>query len=329
MNFEQRPKKRMSNKQKAESQFDSSAAPVSLKSFFCDLLEATPDAIDSTQQITGFEDVAPFIAVEQEYPDNSEELAPQLLDLADNFLELSEKLSNPIPESTNQPTELNKQLVELTTMSIVQDVKPETLQIRVQTKNLSAKRFAFKALQLFSFNLNYGKHFTMDPFELRNMNPDMIIDNTDDSVKWLKELGNYYKTSFLNDLGFTDQQKDDEFLINNLQNTSHFKALGFSIILKNSNIHQLTNPFVPLDQLNEQLKDTGYQHFCFKDVLNYFRIKMFGVDKGLDFQLNYLHLIPYYLRKDAKKKIFNLFEDLDFKSIYFDKNKINQSNQMQ
>jgi len=329
MAFHSPKEKRQSNKQKAEMQFDCSAAPVSLKSFFCDLLEPAPDEIDLTQQITGYELTAPFIFDDPVYPENSEDLSPQLLDLADNFLHLSEKLSNEQPNVTNHPNDLNEQLVELTTLSMIQDVKKETVNLRIKHKNLSAKRFAFKALQLFSFNMNYGKHFTMDPFELRKLNPDMLIDTTEESVQWLMELGNYYKNSFLTDLGFTDEHKEDYFLLNSLQNTTHFKALGFSVILKNSDFQLLTNPFVPLGQLNPMFAETGYKEFVFKDILNYFQIRIFGVDKGLDFQLNYLHLIPYYLRNDKKKKIFTLFEDLDFKSIKFRKDVVNTSFTMQ
>lgn len=329
MNFDSRKERKQSNKQKAEAQFDCNAAPVSLKSFFNDLLEPSPAEIDLTQRISGFEEVAPIVLNNPIYPENSEELAPQLLDLADNFLHLSEKLSNEQPKADNHPLDLNEQLVELTTLSMIQDTKQETVNLRIKHKNLSAKRFAFKALQLFSFNHNYGKHFTMDQHELRKLNPDMLIDITEESVQWLMELGNYYKTSFLSNLDFSELDKEDSFLLNNLQNTTHFKALGFSVILKNCNFQQLVNPFVPLGQLNPMFLETGYRNFTFKNVLDYFQIRIFGVDKGLDFQLNYLHLIPYYLRNDKKKKIFTLFEDLDFKMINFDKQKINFSGHMQ
>jgi len=317
MSFDTSSKKKRSNKAKAEFEFDSSAAPVSLKSFFSDLLAPAPDQIDTTQELTGFEDHAPMIPMQMEYPSNSVELSPQLLELADNFLELSEKLSDEIPTTDQPPSDLNKQIVELTTMSMINDTPKETISLRVKTKNLSAKRFSFKALQLFSFNENYGKHFTMDSHELRKINSDMLIDTSAESVTWLNELGNYYKNSFLSDLGFANQQKEDQFLLNNLQNTTHFRALGFSVILKNCTLHHLVNPFIPLGEFDTFVKDTGYHNFNFIKILDYFGLKMFGLHKGLDFQLNYLHLIPYYIKRDSKKKIFTLFEDLDFKSVFF------------
>jgi hypothetical protein len=312
-------RKRRSNKQKAEAQFDVSAAPVSLQHFFHDVMDITVDEPDLTVPLTGTENQAPMTYEPNFYPSNCDELAPQILDTANNFLEFAEKIENDVlPDPvTNEVETITQQVAEIQVAKLMTDLKPVDRTLRMKVKRLTAKRLAFKSLQMFSFNDIYDKHFSMDKLKLRSVNTDMLIDVSDESVEWLNCLGTKYQTMYLKQSGI--EYSSDQQIMETLDpSDSHFRALGFSTILKNVDLNLLNQRNIYLDKHFEALKHTGYKEFTLDFILNYFGIKIFGIDAN-DYQLNYLHLIPYYLQSNKKKKIFSLFADLDLKKDLFNK----------
>lgn len=316
----QRSRKRSSNKQKAEMQFDTTAKPIKLEVFFKDMLELAPDIPDSDIEIDGSEDVAPMIFQPNIYPSNSDELAVDILETANNYLEMEEQLvvATTNISSTSMIEEINNQMTKIQTVSLTADVDQHSLNVRHEAPKLTAKRFSVKALQMFSFNENYKKHFNINVDKLRALNTDCLIDQTEDSVLWLNRLGTKFKEIYLNLLekqGFDPFPSDDLSILNEL-NPEHpfFRALGFSIILKNLDVTYLSNIHLPLNAINSVFNDTNFRFLSMRTIFDYFQLKMFGHEPELNFQLNYLDLIPYYLKKNKKKMIYSLFTDLDFKN---------------
>jgi len=305
-------RRRKNNKQKAEAQFDMNAAPVSLQHFFHDVMDITLDEPDLSVPLTGTETHAPMTYEENFYPSNCDELAPQILETANNFLEFAEKIENdvlPVPV-TNQVETINQQVAQIQVAKMMTDLKPDDRNMRIKVKRLTAKRLAFKSLQMFSFNDNYDKHFTMEKLKLRSVNTDMLIDKSDESIDWLNNIGTKYQQRYMQHLGL--QLPNDEQIIDFLDPShSHFRALGFSTILRNVDLNLLLHCHDHLDKHFENLKNTGYKDFTLLDILNYFGIRILGTDHLNDYQLNYLHLIPYYLESNKKKKVFSLFTDLN------------------
>lgn len=317
----ERKQKKKTNKEKAEFQFDSSAAPMSLKTFIHDVLDVEVDVVDTTVEINGFEDQFPMIQEPNIYPSNYDELAPEVLETANNFLEIVEPVEMPIIHTLNSPDvieNITKSMNTLKTVEILSDIDPETMKIRNESPILTAKRLAVKALQLFSFNENYRKHFTMDPIRLRSLNVDMIVDNSIESISWLNQLGTLYSDKIITKIKTVDNSFDstmtDDQIISNMQPSQYFRALGFSLILKHSKLHLLSESSKPIGQLDQFLMNSGYHEFTFDFILKYFGIVLLGSIPGLDFQLTGLQLIPYYLRKDKEKKVYKLFEDLGLKN---------------
>lgn len=313
-------RKRRSNKQKAEAQFDFNAAPVTLQHYFLDAMEISVDEPDLTVPLTGTEEIAPMKVETKVYPSNHDELAPQILDIADDFLEFAEKIENDVPTDPprNQTKIITQQIAQIQVAKMMKDLNPDDRNMRITTKRLTAKRLAFGSLQMFSFNDNYDKHFTMDKLKLRSINTDMLIDVSNESVKWLNNLGLRYQSMYLQHLGISIH--NDEQIIRSLDPThSHFRALGFSTLLKHIDYNILDHNDKRLEEFFEFLKDRGYHNVTLRHILRYFGIKILGIDNELDYQLNYLHLIPYYLQSTKKKKIFGLFADLDKTSLFNNK----------
>lgn len=307
-------KNRKSTKQLAESQFNFSAKPISLRTFVHDAMDLAPDEPDLTMPITGNEEFAPMSFEPPIYPSNAEELAVEILDVAENFLKITDKAEIEVINvpSSNDINNVVEQVAVLTTASLMKNVDKNFQKVRIKTKKLTAKRFAFKALQLFSFNENYAKHFTMNVNELRNINTDMLIDDSHESVEWLKMLGSHYYDKYVTMLPQNIEPADELSLLNLLPKSNPLhKAIGFSVILKNCVLESLSQPLLSLSAIYQDLKNSPYEYYSFSTILDYFQIRLFGFNDGLSFQLNYLSLIPYYLKKSKDKQVYSLFSELD------------------
>lgn len=303
-------KKKERNKQKAESQFNFSAAPIKLEVFFQEALEIQPDDIDFQAPIDGNEEYAPMTCEPNVYPSNADELAVGILEVSNSYLEIveSNEQVNSQPE-TNVVENIAKQMDHIVVASTMSKVDVQHMKVRNKTPKLTAKRLSVKALQLFSFNKNYDKHFTMDKTKLRNMNTDMIIDHEYESKIWLNMLGTHYSDKIKSELNIFD---DDINLLTNLRATDKYhKILGFSLILKNLGEHSLLDVHSPIHNHVPQTKNTIFENVSLLNILEYYGIMMFGITPELNFQLNYLHLIPYYLKSSKKKIVYDLFEYLD------------------
>jgi hypothetical protein len=316
---QKRKSRRNRNKENAEFQFDVTAKPVKLEVFFKDMLEVQPDLPDDDAELTGHEEVAPMTFQPNLYPPNSESLAVEVLEAANNVLEINENEELSLNTNTTELiNDINKQMVKIKTVSLTTGVDAESLEIRHQGPTLTAKRFSVKALQLFSFNENYRKHFTFDPKKLRELNTDMLIDQSLESAKWLNYIGEVYQKIYLR-MVYDDNPsltlRSDEDILNTLApDNKFFRALGFSTILKHVTVKDLENFHNPLNMLAPFYDGTHYRLISVNHILHYFGMKVFGHDPMLNFQLNYLHLIPYYLKENKKSRIFEIFKSLDLNS---------------
>jgi hypothetical protein len=312
------------NKEKAEAQFNVTAKPIKLETFFREMIDVEPDLPDTTAEISGLEDVAPMILEPNIYPSNSDELSVEVLETANDLLEMQN--SSEIQLQTNSSdmlSNINTEMKKLKTVTLLTGVDEHHVSIRNEGPNLTAKRFSFKALQLFSFNENYAKHFTMEKTELRNINTDMLIDESIESVKWLRKLGGKYQSIYQqmmdNENYFQTFLSDEDILENLLPDSKFHRVLGFSTILKHVNLEMMSNIYQPIGNFLPGIQHCSYSMYSLKFILDYYGIRVFGHDKVLNFQLNYLHLIPYYLKSTKKQKIFDLFEYLDPKVNLFNK----------
>jgi len=313
--------RRNRNKEKAEAQFDVTAKPIKLEVFFKDMLECTPDLPEITDEIDGNEEFAPMIMEPNIYPSNSIDLSVEILDTANDILEMEKPEVLDLQTNSQQAIDLiNSEMKKLKSASLITGVDHQHVSLRNSAPVLTAKRFSIKSLQLFSFSEHYSKHFTYDRAKLRELNTDMLIDETDESRNWLNMLGRKYQKVYTDDLFPFEDPPSDEMLLRTLQpGNKFFRALGYATILKQLGPNSLLNIDQPLSMLNPFILETAYYNVSVHAVLDYFGIKMFGHDPLLTFQLNYLHLIPYYIKVNKKQKIFSIFEYLDKKGNFFNK----------
>jgi hypothetical protein len=313
--------RRNRNKERAEAQFDTTARPIKLEVFFKDMLECTPDVPDTSVELDGNEEFAPMIMEPNIYPSNALDLSVEILDTANDIIEMEKPEVLDLQTNSQQAIDLiNSEMKKLKTASLITGVDQQHVSIRNSAPILTAKRFSIKSLQLFSFSEHYSKHFTYDRVKLRELNTDMLIDETDESRNWLNMLGRKYQKVYLDEVSPFEEPPSDEYLLRHLQpGNKFFRALGYATILKQLGPNSLANIDQPLSMLNPFILETAFYNISVHVVLDYFGIKMFGHDPLLNFQLNYLHLIPYYLKVNRKQKIFSIFEYLDKKGNFFNK----------
>jgi hypothetical protein len=303
------------NKEKAEFQFNAFAAPIKLETFFKDIMDCEPNLPDDTIELTGLEECAPMIPEPNVYPTNSDELSLEILDIATDVLDsvdvndMHQKI-----ESRKTKDQRKREAAQKRMELILSDCNQSSITIRDEGIHLTAKRLSLKALQLFSFNDNFDKHFTMDKQQLRDLNVDMVVDQSFESVLWLRRLGLAYQQHYVNSATvkypFISTASDYD-LMNLPPECTHHRVLAYSTALKLINHSTLLNLFDPIGNHLGFDFDVDIDPISTKTILDFFGIKVFGHDPLLNNQLNYLHLIPYYLRKPEKNKIFQIFESLD------------------
>jgi hypothetical protein len=297
-------RKKKGLKSKAESQFVKSAQPVSLKSFFSSIMDITEDEPELNFSANFEQETAPMLTEVPTYFENCEEQSGQLVHVANQFLDLldaQDKLED--SEQFQDSRSVNSTLDDLNLDNLMKDVNTDVIQKRVESKSLTAKRIAFKALQCFTFSEHYTKHFNSDVNYIRSINTEMLIDKSPQSLNHLHHCAQKYLDNYKTLFGFTFHEN---FILKMQVANKCFKPLGFSALLNNISLDDLKTPDKPISSID--LSTTNYYHITLNEMLHYFGFMLID-DLPCQTELKHLNVIMNYY--PPRKRIF--YKDL-FKS---------------
>jgi len=206
--FPNRRNRRKSNKEKAESQFDSSAPPKTLEKFFSEVIEEKRENVEielhldiDDRLIDGYDDkIESFMELQPFTEEKIESLSARRgQDLkAMTNIAVAKKLWTATPDSEKVPVEHLKYLrnynVDLPkSMNVAIDhlgkITDEDWICRIKWNSLTIERFLLRAIKSASYNHDFAKQYLQikDLTKFQNMDCGLMITTSNDSVQWLRD----------------------------------------------------------------------------------------------------------------------------------------------
>lgn len=200
---------RRSNKEKAEAQFDSSAAPKTLEKFFSEVIDQDRENVDielhldiDERLIDGYDDkIETYIELQPYDDDKSDKMSnARVQDLsAMSNLAIAKKLWSATPESERTSVDHLKYLRNYTVdlpkaMNIAIDhlgkVTDDEWICRIRWNSLTIERFIIRSLQQASKDPDFANVYLTNitnKEEFQSLDVGRIINSSEDSVLWLRD----------------------------------------------------------------------------------------------------------------------------------------------
>lgn len=201
-------RRRRSNKEKAESQFDSSAPPKTLEKFFSEVIEEKRENVDidlhldiDQRLIDGYDDkIESFMELQPFNDTKADDLSfrrTQDLSAMVN-LAIAKKLWTATPDSEKVPVEhlkyirnYNVDLPKAINVAIdhLGKITDEDWICRIKWNSLTIERFLFRGIQNAAYNDDFAKTYlhVKDLDGFKKIANDYLITTSSDSVQWLRD----------------------------------------------------------------------------------------------------------------------------------------------
>jgi len=203
-----RRNRRRSNKEKAESQFDSSAPPKTLEKFFSEVIEEKRENVDielhldiDDRLIDGYDEkIESFVELQ---PFTEEKSLPLIARRQQDLkamcnVAIAKKLWTATPDSEKTQVEHLKYLrnynVDLPkSINIAVDhlgkITEEEWICRIKWNSLTIERFLFRAIISASYNSDFADTYLQikDKDAFQQIDVDSVITTSNDSVQWLRD----------------------------------------------------------------------------------------------------------------------------------------------
>jgi len=228
--------RRRSNKEKAESQFDSTAPPKTLEKYFSEVIDEDRENVDielhldiDDRLIDGYDDkIETFVELQPYSDDKSTNLTTQRTSdlFAMSNLAIAKKLWTSTPDSERTSVDHLKYLrnynVDLPkAMNIAIDhlgkITDEEWICRIRWNSLTIERFIFRGLQKASFNSDFATTYlpkitNLDAFQ--KIDVSKVFTSSNESVLWLRDYAEKALTDIMTrEFKVTVGDAQDEILV--------------------------------------------------------------------------------------------------------------------